>query len=144
MDSEHFRKLENMYRGAPCNGGYQPDIRVEEGVAEVSFEVKPEMHHAGGSMHGSHYFKILDDAAFFAAASLNGDQFMATAQFNIYLMRPVVSGVIRAEGKVLSPGKRMVLAEAVAYNEAGKVIGRGRGSFMPSGVTLVEDFGYRV
>lgn len=37
-----------------------------DGEAEVSIEVGRELFHASGAVHGSVYFKLLDDAAFFA------------------------------------------------------------------------------
>ena len=48
----------------------------------------------------SPYFKLLDDAAFFAVHSIVTDVFVLTTSFNINLIRPVSSGVITAKGKV--------------------------------------------
>ena len=70
MNQEHYRRLERMYLGAPTNEIYRPKIRISEGEAEISIEVGPHFHHAARSVHGSHYFKALDDAAFFAVNSL--------------------------------------------------------------------------
>ena len=142
-DAVHYRKLEKMYLSAPCNGAYDPKISIGEGKAEVSFSVKPEMFHAGGSIHGSVYFKLLDDAAFFSAASLVADRFVLTSSFNIYLLRPVTRGIVRAVGSVVSAGKRQLIAEAVATNEAGKTIARGSGCFMKSDIAYGEEMGYR-
>jgi acyl-coenzyme A thioesterase PaaI-like protein len=70
MNAAHFRKLENMYLGAPISRLYQPTIRISEGLAEIAIPVAPAFFHAAGALHGSVYFKVLDDACFFAVASL--------------------------------------------------------------------------
>ncbi len=81
MDPDHHRKLENMYRCSPCNEFYAPEITIGDGSAEVTFAVRPEFHHAAGTLHGSVYFKALDDAAYFAAASLRDGHFLVTSTF---------------------------------------------------------------
>ncbi len=141
---DHYRKLEHMYLAAPCNDFYKPTVHISEKYAEVSFAVKPEMFHAGGAMHGSVYFKLLDDAAFFSAASLITDRFVLTSSFNLYLLRPVSSGVVKAVGKVVTAGKNQIIAEAVATNEKGKTIARGTGCFMKSDLPFKEEMGYRL
>ncbi len=69
----HFRAQENMYLAAPINRFFEPGIKVDEGTAEITVPVKEELFHAAGAVHGSTYFKVLDDAAFFAANSLERD-----------------------------------------------------------------------
>ena len=64
MNEEHFRRLERMYLSAKFNEIYKPELSITEGEAEVSFEAGPHLHHAGNAVHGSNYFKALDDAAF--------------------------------------------------------------------------------
>jgi len=47
------------------------------------------------AMHGSVYFKCLDDAAFFAANSIVQEVFVLTVTFNVVLLRPVAAGALR-------------------------------------------------
>ena len=63
MKNDHFRRLERMYLAAPCNKIYRPQITIREGEAEVASDVGPHLHHAGDAVHGSSYFKAMDDAA---------------------------------------------------------------------------------
>ena len=72
----HFRALEMMYMAAPINEIYCPRICVSEGVAEIEIDVKEAYFHSLGAVHGSVYFKMLDDAAFFAANSLERKLFI--------------------------------------------------------------------
>lgn len=142
-DEEHYRKLEWMYiHEAPINKYYKPEIKIAEGYAEVKIKSDTKYFHAANAVHGSVYFKMLDDAAFFAVNSLVDDVFVLTTSFNIYLLRPVVYGEITAEGRVVSNSRKSFVAEAVLFNEKGKEIARGSGSFVKSNIPLDEHVGY--
>lgn len=139
----HFVSLENMYLAAPINRIYKPRIEVSEGQSEIEIDLNENYFHAAGAVHGSVYFKMLDDAAFFAANSLERNVFVLTTSFTIYLTRPVSSGIIRATGKVASSTKSQFIAESVAYNLEGKEIARGSGIFVRSKSVLAEVSGYK-
>ncbi len=139
---EHYRRLERAYLAAPTNAYYGPSIRVGDGSAEIVIPVRPEFYHAAGAVHGSVCFKALDDAAFFAANSLVHDVFVLTASFNLYLLRPIVAGELRATGRVVSASRRLIVAEAEAVSSEGKLVARGSGTFMRSEIRLGPEIGY--
>src|SRR5687768_5853566 len=103
----HWRALERLYAGAPINRFYLPSMHVTEGAAEVRIPVRPEMHHAAHAAHGSVYFKMLDDASFFAVQSLVTEVFVLTVSFQIYLLAPVTTGEMVARGKVVHQTKSL-------------------------------------
>jgi uncharacterized protein (TIGR00369 family) len=140
---EHFRRLERMYRSAPTNAYFRPEIRIGEGKAEVELAVRPDFFHAASAVHGSIYFKVLDDATFFAASSLVDDVFVLTTSFTLYFQRPVSAGVMTARGTVVSRSSRLLIGEGVIVDGEGREVGRGSGTFMPSRVPLDERLGYR-
>lgn len=139
---DHYRKLEQMYASAPINEFYQPTLKVSAGTAELVFQVQEKFYHAAGAIHGSVYFKALDDAAYFAANSLIEKTFVLTANFTLYLIRPVDSGRLRAVGRVVSKTRQQLLAESILYDEQGREVARGSGSFMRSSIELTEKIGY--
>ncbi|TVT54613.1 MAG: PaaI family thioesterase [Sedimenticola thiotaurini] len=141
-DVTHLRALERMYLAAPINQLYLPTIAVSEGEAEISIELQSAYHHAAGAVHGSVYFKMLDDAAFFAANSLEPEYFVLTASFTTYLIRPVTKGVMRSVGRVVNQTKNQFIAESVAYDSRGKEIARGNGIFVKGKLPLREAMGY--
>jgi uncharacterized protein (TIGR00369 family) len=143
MNNEgHFRKLERMYLSAPINEYYSPGVEISQGQAVIQTEVKPEFFHAAGSLHGSVYFKLLDDAAFFAVNSLVKDFFVLTVSFNIYLTRPVTKGILIAQGQVVSRSVNYYVAESVlTVND--KDVARGSGSFLRSRVELASVQSYK-
>lgn len=132
-----------MYAAAPANEYFHPEISVGDGVAEVRLTVRPDFFHAAGAIHGSVYFKLLDDATFFAASSLVPDVFVLTMSFNIYFLRPVTTGELRARGTVVSRSSRLLIGEGVITGDGGKEVARGTGTFMPSRTVLDERLGYR-
>lgn len=141
-NEQHFRKLESMYLSAPINEYYSPGVEISQGQAVIQTEVKPEFFHAAGSLHGSVYFKLLDDAAFFAVNSLVKDFFVLTVSFNIYLTRPVTKGILIAQGQVVSRSVNYYVAESVlTVND--KDVARGSGSFLRSRVELASVESYK-
>jgi uncharacterized protein (TIGR00369 family) len=142
IDEEHFRKLERMYHGAPINQFYQPTIRVSEGATELDVPLRPDFFHAAHAVHGSVYFKALDDAAFFAVSSVVPDVFVLTASFTIYLTRPVTEGTLRASGRVVHRSRSVFLAEAELRDGQQRLVARGSGSFMRSAIALTPEVGY--
>ena len=141
--NDHYAKLRNMYLSAPSNQPYEGlNIDIREGEATVRVQAVEAMHHAAGAVHGSFYFKLLDDAAFFACNALVPDVFVLTASFNIELHRPVSAGVLRAEGRVTKPGRTILFAASELFDEAGARVGCGSGTFARSKVPLHEVSSY--
>ena len=142
IDSEHFRKLENMYHQAPCNEYFQPKLEIQKGEAKIEIPIKPQFFHSAGAVHGSTCFKALDDAAFFSANSLVADVFVLTSNFTVYFIRPVSTGIMRAVGKVVHLTKNRLLAESMVYDSNDKEIARGVGTFVKSTIKLTPEIGY--
>jgi uncharacterized protein (TIGR00369 family) len=142
-DQDHYRKLERMYASAPLNDYYRPKLTVGEGESEIVISVGPHLFHAAHAVHGSVYFKMLDDAAFFAANSLVEDVFVLTVSFTVYLTRPVTEGEMRSRGRVVHRSRRLFVAESEVFDSRGRTVARGSGTFMRSSHALTPDIGYR-
>lgn len=139
---EHYRRLERMYAGAPINAYFAPRLIVSERRSEVTIAVRPDFFHAAHALHGSVYFKALDDAAFFAASSVVTEVFVLTVSFEVVLLRPVSSGAIRANGRLIHESRNLLVAEADVRNESGELLARGSGTFMRSAIALDAGVGY--
>ena len=139
---EHYRKLERMYLGAPINEYYRPTIHIEHALCEIRVDVRTDFHHAAHAVHGSVYFKLLDDAGFFAANSVVGDVFVLTADFSIYLLRPVSEGVLTAKGRLVNAGARQLLGEAQLFDARDRLIAHGVGTYVRSTIALTPELGY--
>jgi len=142
VSDEHFRKLERMYESAPINAWYKPVLHVAEGVTKLTMHVRPEYFHAANAIHGSVYFKALDDSAFFAANSLVTDVFVLTVSFNLHIVRPVSSGELRASGIVVHQSRSLIVADSEVHDSEGRQVARGTGTFLPSKIPLTAEIGY--
>ncbi len=145
INMEHYKKLERMYLSANLNQEIYKTttVKIEDEKAQIQLTVEPKYFHALGAAHGSVYFKLLDDAAFFAVNSIVKDVFVLTTNFNINLIKPVSKGVITAIGKVKFKSKNLFIAESSLFNEAGKEIAFGSGHFAKSKIELTEEIGYK-
>ncbi|MFL0810098.1 MAG: PaaI family thioesterase [Agarilytica sp.] len=141
-DQAHFRRLERMYDASPINGYFLPKLKVDEGYATIDMTVEPKFFHSANAVHGAVYFKLLDDAAWFAANSLETEVFMLTNAFTTYITRPINHGVMTAVGEVLHAGRTQIIAESVIFDEDEEEIARANGIFMRSTMKLSDTEGY--
>ena len=139
----HFRALERLYASAPVNRLFRSSLEMTgEGRSRIGFAVDAASHHAAGAAHGTIYFKMLDDAAFYAANSMVTDRFLLTTSFNLHFTKPVREGRVVAEGRWISGRRRVFVAEARLVDTEGDEIGRGTGTFMRSRIALSSLAGY--
>jgi uncharacterized protein (TIGR00369 family) len=144
MEPGHLRRLERLYASAPVNALFHSTLELPEpGRSILRFTVTAAHHHAAHAAHGSIYFKMLDDAAFYAANTMVADHFVLTTQFNLFLTRPVTEGALVAHGQWVSGTRRVLIAEARLETAAGEEIARGQGTFMRSRIPLSSLPGYR-
>ena len=139
----HWRALESLYVSAPVNSLFDSTLAITgEGRAEIRFTVDERYYHAAGAAHGTIYFKMLDDAAFYAANTLVTDRFLLTTSFNLHFTRPVKGGEILAQGSWISGRRRVLVAESRLIDADGEEIGRGTGTFQRSRIPLSGLEGY--
>jgi uncharacterized protein (TIGR00369 family) len=142
MDSDHYRRLEHLYASAPVSQWYGSAIQIDDGRADVRVAARPEFHHAARAVHGSVYFRLLDDAAFFAANSRVTDVLVLTVSFTVHFMRSIATGELRARGRVVHGGGRLFMAEADLVDATDRLLGRGSGVFTRSNIPLDPTIGY--
>ena len=141
--SAHHHALESLYRSAPINRAFPSELEiVADGFARIKFEVGTEHFHAAGALHGTAYFKMLDDAAFYAVNSLVTDRFVLTTAFNLLFTRPIKAGLVVAEGRWISGRKRVFVGDARLVDQHGEEAARGTGTFMRSQIALSSLPGY--
>lgn len=139
----HFRALESLYAEAPINRFFESTLEVpESGIARIRFTLDERHFHAAGAAHGTSYFKMLDDAAFYAVNSLVSDRFLLTTAFNLFLTKPLGPGPLVAEGRWISGRRRVFVADARLIDAKGDEAARGTGTFMRSRIALAGLPGY--
>jgi uncharacterized protein (TIGR00369 family) len=139
----HHRALESLYQSAPINQLFTSHLEiVDDGFARIHFEITPSVFHAAGAAHGTAYFKMLDDAAFYAVNSLVTDRFVLTTAFNLLFTKPLKPGPATAEGRWISGRRRVYVADARLIDASGEEAARGTGTFMRSHIALSSLPGY--
>ena len=140
---QHYRALERLYASAPVNALFDSKLTITgEGTSQLRFAITEDVYHAAGAAHGTIYFKMLDDAAFYAANTLATDRFLLTTSFNLHFTKPVRGGEVVAEGRWVSGKRRVFVAESRLVDAEGDEIGRGTGTFMRSRIALSSLPGY--
>lgn len=143
-EAAHHRALEALYASAPINALFESALEIAApGVSRIAFALDERHFHAAGAVHGTAYFKMLDDAAFYAANSLVTDRFLLTTAFNLLFTRPLRAGPVVAEGRWVSGRRRVFVADARLVDGSGEEVARGTGTFMRSHIPLATLSGYR-
>ena len=142
MNKKHFKNIINGYSNAPINQLFKPKMKLSLGQCEIEMKISKNFHHSANSLHGSIYFKMLDDAAWGASNTYIDDVFLFTYNFNIYLTKPVSSGIIISKGKVTDKKDGKIKAKSILYDSKNNEIARGDGLFMKSKYLLKDAIGF--
>ena len=140
----HYNRLQRMYLNANINTKIfnTTTAKISNSKAEIGLTISEKHFHALGAIHGSVYFKLLDDAAYFAVSSIVEDFFVLTTSFNLNIVKPVNKGKLTAIGKVRFKSNTLYTAESTIYNDKGEEIAFGTGNFSKSKVPLSKEIGY--
>ena len=140
----HYERLQKMYLNANINTMMfsSTTALISEAKAEIGLTISKKHFHALGAIHGTVYFKLLDDSAYFAVSSLVKDYFVLTTSFNLNIIKPASKGILTGIGKVKFQSKNIFSAESKIIDEQGNEIAFGTGNFLKSKVPLSKDIGY--
>lgn len=143
VEQAHLQRLIHLFDTAPIQQTYSGlQMQLEAGKCRILYPVSPAFFHGALAMHGSVYFKLLDDAAYFAAATLAPDYFLLTTRFEIRLLRPVVDGELTATGTLDAENDRGFSASAEIRDNNNKLIATGTGQFVKSQIEWKNLSGY--
>ena len=118
--------LEGRFPPAPIAAALKFEL-VEVDHGRAVFEGAPDFgfYNPIGSVHGGYAATLLDSCMGCAVHSaLPAGQAYTTLEFKINYVRPMTgdTGRVRAEGKVIHPGKRAATAEGHIYDAKGKLL----------------------
>jgi uncharacterized protein (TIGR00369 family) len=104
---------------------------VEHGAAVVELEVGPRHHNPMGTLHGGIMCDVADAAMGIAYRTTVGDEDgFTTVELKINFIRPMVSGRIRATGKLVKGGRRLGLVECDVTDDQGRLIAKALSTCM--------------
>jgi uncharacterized protein (TIGR00369 family) len=107
-------------------------IEAEPGRVVLELEAGPQHRHGGGVVQGGVITQIADAAMGMSLATMQEDRIWnTTIELKINFIRPVVSGRIRAVGRVVQMRQTLLFGEADVLDEHGRLVARASSTCMP-------------
>jgi uncharacterized protein (TIGR00369 family) len=104
----------------------------EPGRVVLELEAGPRHRHGGGVVQGGVITQIADAAMGMSLATLQEDgMWNTTIELKINFIRPVVSGRIRAVGRVVEMRQTLLFGEADVLDGQGRLVARASSTCMP-------------
>jgi uncharacterized protein (TIGR00369 family) len=108
---------------------------ISDGVVIITAPILPGSRQQHGVAHAALTFAIGDSAAGYSALTkLPDDQEVMTAEIKINLLAPGTGDILRATGKVIKPGRRLMVVSAEVHAITGdteKLIAILQGTMVP-------------
>lgn len=132
---QNVRRAKGLLTAAPDGWMKTLGARITEsepGRVVLELEAGPEHRHGGGVVQGGVITQIADAAMGMSLATLQEDGvWNTTIELKINFIRPVVSGRIRAVGRVVEMKQTLLFSEADVLDEQGRVVARASSTCMP-------------
>jgi uncharacterized protein (TIGR00369 family) len=105
---------------------------AEPGRVVLELEAGPQHRHGGGVVQGGVITQIADAAMGMSLATMQEDRIWnTTIELKINFIRPVVSGRIRAVGRVVQMRQTLLFGAADVLDEHGRLVARASSTCMP-------------
>ena len=114
IQSDLYRRIETSFlrQGMMQNLGAQL-LRVEPGLCEVALKHSERVTQQQGSFHGGAVGALADIAGGYAAlTTAPSDMEVTTVEYKINFLASFTGGELRAVGRVVKAGKRVIVATA--------------------------------
>ena len=105
---------------------------AEPGRVVLELDAGPQHRHGGGVVQGGVITQIADAAMGMSLATLQEDgQWNTTIELKINFIRPVISGRIRAVGRVVEIKQTLMFSEADVLDEQDRLVARASSTCLP-------------
>jgi uncharacterized protein (TIGR00369 family) len=117
MNKDRFELLKKEYtQGFPAYCGFEV-LRVDEGIFEARFIVRPEHKQQDGYVHAGVLATLADHTAGYSAYTIVPEDIrILTIEFKINYFKPAIGNKVLCKSKVISPGKSIIVAESELYD----------------------------
>lgn len=124
----NVRRAQELLAAAPAGWMETLGARITEsepGRVVLELEAGSQHRHGGGVVQGGVITQIADAAMGMSLATLQEDGvWNTTIELKINFIRPVVSGRIRAVGRVVDMKQTLLFSEADVLDEQGRLVAR--------------------
>jgi uncharacterized protein (TIGR00369 family) len=129
-EAAYFALLAATFHQAPITQHIRQVMRsLEAGRAVIELHADERLCHGAARVHGGVLALVLDNAGYFAAATVSGGYWVATTEFNVHLLEPVGAMDLLARGEVLRRGRHLIHTRMEIADGAGRVAATGLGSY---------------
>ena len=132
---KNVRRAQELLSADPAGWMETLGARISEsepGRVVLELEAGPQHRHGGGVVQGGVITQIADAAMGMSLATLQADgMWNTTIELKINFIRPVVSGRIRAVGRVVEMKQTLLFSEADVVDEQGRLVARASSTCMP-------------
>ena len=118
------------YLKHPMHHNLNMNVELGNKSATIQLTIHDSIINLVGIVHGAIYFKLIDDACFFAALSAKKSNFVATSNMTIHYLTPASEGVLIAHAKMITKQGRKYLCECDIKDKEGTIYAYGSGSFV--------------
>jgi acyl-CoA thioesterase len=130
------RALEAMVGRASFLSHLGAEIRFDDEFRSVvTLPHRPHLEHAKGGVHGG-VLATLIDAAAWCAAAVHYPSWIATVEFDVRLLEPVIGEDLIAVGRAVRIGKRIAVAETEVRTAAGRLVAVGAATLSTTGLPI--------
>ncbi|GEK32925.1 PaaI family thioesterase [Kurthia sibirica] len=106
-------------------------VAVEVGKVTVAIDIKPEHYNPMGTLHGGVICDIADMAMGLTLFSvLEEGELFTTIELKLNFLKPIWSGRLTAEGRIIKKGKKIALLESTVVDEVGSIVAHSTSSLM--------------
>ena len=132
---QNVRRAQELLAAAPDGWMATLGARITEaepGRVVLELEAGQQHRHGGGVVQGGVITQIADAAMGMALATFQEDGLWnTTIELKINFIRPVISGRIRAGGRVVEMKKTLLFREADVLDEQGRLVAKASSTCMP-------------
>jgi len=95
---------------------------VSRGFVKMHFDARDELKQVNEVLHGGSVASLIDTAAAFAVITLLDDgQSATTSDLTIHYLRPLTTGRVSAEARVLRAGRRLLVVTVEVFGDSGSL-----------------------
>jgi uncharacterized protein (TIGR00369 family) len=129
--ARYFAILRDAFHEAPITKFVRQTMEIPApGTVTITLHPDPRHHHGAARVHGGVLGLVLDNAGFFACATVTDGYWVATTEYKVNLLETVADEEVVATGRVLRKGRHLLHAEMEASSAAGVKVAVGLGTYL--------------
>lgn len=111
------QKVKSSFAGQTMMASFGATLaEISHGTVTITATIPENCRQQHGFAHAAHTFGLGDSAAGYAALSVMPEQAeVLTSEMNIHLLAPAQGDLIQATGRVIKPGRRLVIVQAEVF-----------------------------